>query len=849
MRLTEVRRDGALAYLQAVLPPQNEPVCLTYKTRLGALLRVDGVAAGAFDREHHESVLPPSDRERTVTLEVELQALPTNGLPSGPGVIWRYLQAASRQRPSLTLGIRSNSVMRSSSKHALRQAQGPSIPQDDTAKQHDNAAQRDEVAYDDKVALIGHSHLDVAWLWTYEQTQRKAQRTFAIACDLLDRDPEFRFIQSQPQLYAFVEETDPQLFEQTRGHVAAGRFDPRVAALWVESDCNVPSGESILRQLLHGAAYCEEKFGIVPSVAWLPDTFGFMNTIPQLLAHAGVRFFSTTKLQWNDTTKFPYPQFVWRGPDGSSVVSALLQGYDGPAYPWRVATARKRNEPLAVGYGDGGGGCTGAMLDYARRSGEWIDIVQWFEQLAQRAHALPVHADELYLEYHRGVYTTHHDVKFHNALCERALGEAEELLAWCAAVHAPKATVRELQRRLDDAWRIVLRNQFHDVLPGTSIEPVYEDAADEYAAAEELAASVIGAAETMLPRATAARAEMRIAPREDGDDVVFENGMLRAHVRRNGTIVVLRGRHEGARNVCTQANVLALYRDKPKQWEAWNVDRGYERFMEAAKPQDAHLDDLGLTINFLLGRSPASMRIELYEAEPFLRVTLSVDWQERRKLLRVENWLALRTRTAVYGAPHGVIERSAAHETPEEKAKFEVPGQRFAFVRDGAGDGFAMFALDTYGWSARVLKQGGIKLGHSLLRGTCWPDPNADKGDHVFAYAFAPVYGVRTGALEHAWLRFAHELRVHLFQTDDPAVLVTACKPAQDGDGVIVRVRECEGNATQVRLRCGARLTSAAFADGLERPVAGGVQIQDEYLSFEAKPFGLYSLRVRFSHA
>src|SRR5581483_10858523 len=182
------------------------------------------------------------------------------------------------------------------------------------------------------------------------QTRRKAQRTFAIAADLLERDPAFVFVQSQPQLYRFVEEEDPQLFERVRADVAGGRWDADVAALWVESDCNVPSGESLLRQMLYAHEYCVRHFGKTPAIAWLPDTFGFANTLPQLLAHAGIPYFATTKLNWNDTTKFPYPQFVWRGPDGSSVVSALIRSYDGGAYPWRLSTARSRNEPLVLGY-------------------------------------------------------------------------------------------------------------------------------------------------------------------------------------------------------------------------------------------------------------------------------------------------------------------------------------------------------------------------------------------------------------------------------------------------------------------------------------------------------------------
>jgi alpha-mannosidase len=243
------------------------------------------------------------------------------------------------------------------------------------------------------------------------------------------------------------------------------------------------------------------------------------------------------------------------------------------------------------------------------------------------------------------------------------------------------------------------------------------------------------------------------------------------------------------------------------------------------------------------------MRLALFAGEPFLRVTVDTQWSERRKLLRVENWLPVQTDRAVYGAPHGIVERSARRNTPAEQAKFEVPGQRFALVRDTAGDGVAIFATDTYGWSARTLPQGGIHLGHSLLRGTTWPDERGDIGEHLLQYAFAPFSGASIGALERAWLQFAHEPRVRLFACEDEAVLVVACKPAEDRNGVVVRVRECNGEARSVRLRCGARMTQAAAVDALERPLQLPVTIDGESLVFELSPYQLRAFRVKFSHA
>ncbi|HEV3155537.1 MAG TPA: glycoside hydrolase family 38 C-terminal domain-containing protein [Candidatus Baltobacteraceae bacterium] len=822
LRLIEREREDGIATFFANLEPQTAPVSVKYKTWTGALLRVDGVAAGAFDREHHEVVLPAADRERVLKLDVELHALPTNGLPSGPGLIWWFLNKRAYQTPARTIDVEPVAAQTLSG--------------------------RDSIPPRDGLMLLGHSHLDVAWLWTYEQTRRKAERTFAIACDLLDRDPEFVFIQSQPQLYAFVEEGDPALFARVEAHVASGRFDPSVAALWVESDCNIPSGESLLRQMIYARRYCEEHFGITPRIAWLPDTFGFANTLPQLLAHAGIPYFSTTKLNWNDTTKFPYPQFVWEGPDGSTVVSALITSYDGGPYPWRIVRARERHEPLVLGYGDGGGGVTPGMLDQARRIGEWIHPVQWFERLQAARTDLPTHKDELYLEYHRGVYTTHHDVKFHNALLERALAEAEELTAWCHAVHAPRATVEQLQARLRAVWEVVLRNQFHDVIPGTSIEPVYDDVSAEYAQAEDVVASVIAAAQAMLPRATRAQDQRLAAPSEHEGEIVFENASLSARLRPNGTIVELTSSGRSVQT-CTQGNVLALYRDKPKEWEAWNVDRDYTRRMQPAKPGESEFRDDGLSVQFMLGRSPAVMRISLGAADAFLRVELDVEWNERRTLLRVENWLPLQATHVRYGTPHGTVDRSTLAATPQDRAKFEVPGQRFAAIPNGNGDGMALFALDTYGWSARTLPKGGIRLGHSLLRGTTWPDPVADIGKHRLSYAFAPLHAASNATLERLWERFAHGTRVRLFVPEQANALISACKLAEDGDGVVVRVRECDGTAGPVAIRCAARMTEAIAIDAVERAVDRDAAIEGELLRFQLRPYELRSFRVRFSHA
>jgi alpha-mannosidase len=240
------------------------------------------------------------------------------------------------------------------------------------------------------------------------------------------------------------------------------------------------------------------------------------------------------------------------------------------------------------------------------------------------------------------------------------------------------------------------------------------------------------------------------------------------------------------------------------------------------------------------------MRVALLPEEPYLRVELAVDWREDHTILRVENRVAVAATEVRFGQPHGSIVQPAFARSAAERARFEVPGQRYAHVDDGER-GMAILAPDTYGWNARGLKAGGVRLGMSLLRAPRWPDPAADRREHQIAYAFAPTAGAKVSALEAAWLAYTVAPRVRLFTCDDPSVLVVATKPADDGRGVVVRVRECDGLARDVALRCGGRMRAAEAVDAVERPVADAAPaIEAENLRFALPAFALRTFRVLF---
>ncbi|MEA2720950.1 MAG: alpha-mannosidase, partial [Candidatus Eremiobacteraeota bacterium] len=335
-----------------------------------------------------------------------------------------------------------------------------------------------------------------------------------------------------------------------------------------------------------------------------------------------------------------------------------------------------------------------------------------------------------------------------------------------------------------------------------------------------------------------------VAPVRDDDAWTFANAYVRARVRDDGTIVELSG-VEGT-NLVALANGITAYADKPKKWDAWNLDRSYVRKTVRVRPDGATVEEGALAVRLAVGKSSRmTMQISLLEDEPWLRVESAVGWHENHVVLRAEHRIALHARDVRYGQQHGTLVRTAFPATDAERAKFEVPGQRWAHVTDGER-GVAVLTRDLYGWNAVGLKAGGVRLGTSLLRAPCWPDPLADRGEQRLAYALVPTSGATVSALEHAWETYASEDRVRLFTCDDASVLVVATYPSDDADGVVLRVRECDGASRRVAVRCGGRMREAVPIDAVERPVAAEAAIVEEDLVFDLGPFALRSFLVRF---
>lgn len=362
--------------------------------------------------------------------------------------------------------------------------------------------------------LIGHAHIDIAWLWPLEETRRKCARTFATQLRLLKEYPDYHFIQSQAKAYQLVEEYYPDIFARVQEAAKSGRWEVE-GAMWVESDTNLPSAESLIRQFLYGKKYFSNKFGVESRLLWLPDVFGYSGNLPQIMAGCGVDYFITSKIGWNDTNHFPYDLFRWQGIDGSEVLTHFIKGtYNGQTDPeslretWEKFSQPEHSSRMihSVGYGDGGGGVTSRQLELARRQQDlegtprasFGPVRKLMDSLAENQEEYPVWQGEIYLEYHRGTYTTQAWSKRNNRRLENLLREAEffAALAFLQGSEYPGASLKK-------CWQQVLTNQFHDILPGTSIAEVYQDCDRIYG---EVAAKL----EQLIAEAVTAEAEQAV---------------------------------------------------------------------------------------------------------------------------------------------------------------------------------------------------------------------------------------------------------------------------------------------------------------------------------------------------
>ncbi len=375
----------------------------------------------------------------------------------------------------------------------------------------------EEHVYNDKtnnenyqVSCVGHTHIDVAWLWDLEQTREKVVRSFSTVLNLMKDYPEYKFMSSQPQLYEFLKEEAPELYKEVKNQVKSGNWEPE-GAMWVEADCNLISGESLIRQILLGTRFFKKEFNVENEILWLPDVFGYSQALPQILKGFNIKYFMTTKISWNEYNKMPYDTFMWQGIDGSEVLTHFVSAtdfekenkintfttYNGmidanhTMGAWQRYQQKSINEDVLIcyGYGDGGGGPTREMLEISRRMKKGVQgapkvelthskpYFNKLEKTVRDQKKLPKWIGELYLEYHRGTYTSMAKSKRYNRKSEQLIHDIEVFGSFAELVDVD---FRYPKEKLDDLWKLVLLNQFHDILPGTSIKKVYDDSFKQY---------------------------------------------------------------------------------------------------------------------------------------------------------------------------------------------------------------------------------------------------------------------------------------------------------------------------------------------------------------------------------
>ncbi len=793
---------------------------------------------------------------------------------------------------------------------------------------------------------VGNAHIDLAWMWPIRETKRKASRTFSTVLRYMERHPDYTFMQSQAQLYEWVRLQYPAMFEQIRHRVKEGRWEVGGGA-WVEPDCNVPSGESLVRQFLIGISYFAEHFGVKQTYFWQPDVFGYSAALPQILKLVGLDVFFSQKISWNQYNKFPHHSFRWVGIDGSSVVSHFFPAdtYIGNNRPQELHhgdtnyrdAGRCPTWLQAYGWGDGGGGPTEAMITRIDRLGDCAGLPKarhsrvddFAAELLKHKDHLPRWVGELYLELHRGTYTTQAFVKQGNRAGERLLQDVE--VAQSVRILAGQRPTAEQATRRDELWKLLLLNQFHDILPGSSIGWVYDDARRDYDAimadGSQLLRSAISPTDptdhahhetaiAVLNTSGSTRAEVvelpegftaaalqhgrsivptqqvatltgdtrRIARLPDlpgmsltpltpcgtpasppppalaVDDLMLENEHLRVELNEQGQVISLLHKATNREAIARDqvANQLVLYEDLPGDHDAWDVDLGYQdKGTVVSDPASHRIVERGpvrVAIEFRRPLGEAStmvQRVQLAAGSRYVEFATRVDWHESHSFLRALHTIDAHADHATYEIQFGHLRRPNHFNTSWDYARFEVPAQQWM---DLSEPGFGVTLLNDCKYGHSCI---GNVMGLSLLRSPKSPDPEADMGEHVFRYALMPHAGFDAAAAVAAAESINQPPRVmeNVANLDAtpiaqlPArcgVVLSAVKPAEDGEGLIARLYECRGARTACDLQLHPAVIAIEETNLLEQPLGERPFNRDLGLArLELRPFQILTLRLK----
>lgn len=799
------------------------------------------------------------------------------------------------------------------------------------------------------VNCVGHTHIDLAWLWRLKHTREKASRSFSTVLRLMEQFDEYIFLQTQPQIYEYIKKDFPEIFEKIKERVKEGRWEAD-GAMWVEADCNLTSGESLTRQILMGSKFVKEEFDKEMEFLWLPDVFGYSWALPQILKKSGINTFMTTKISWNEYNRMPHDTFMWKGMDGSEVLthfvttpdadctlSPWFYTYNGMLTPytvkgvWKGYNDKNINQDMLIsfGFGDGGGGVNREALEQRRRldkipglphvktstAGTYFRKLQ--ETVKNTEEYLHTWDGELYLEYHRGTYTSHAYNKKMNRKMEFLYREAEWLTAMAAA--AEGRIEKAEQEKLTEGWKIVLRHQFHDIIPGSSILPVYEDSRKEYAIAQEIAENVEQDAFsallepekntwTVLNNAGWTQGQI-VALENIGDGVLKdENGEIlktqkegsRTYVMVNdvpsmgaavirleegadapeiqqaftmsereietpfylinlneaGQIIRLYDK-ENDREVLAEgerANVLQVFEDKPRDFDAWNIDIFYqEKVREITDLVSAEVVENGglravLRLEWSYGNSRIVQDLTVYANDRRIDFVTYADWHEVHQLLKASFTVDVRTTEARYDIQYGNVKRANNWNTSWEMAKFETVAHRWVDLSE-RGYGVSLLNDCKYGHD---VKENRMRI--TLLKTAANPDYKQDIGEHTFTYSLLPHRGdfVEGETVKEAYaLNQPFKAAEGAVQSTDRSFIsfntdqveLDAVKRSEDGKGIVVRFHEYTGSRQKVTVLPGFAYDSWCECSLMEKPLeeqkASG-EVKLELTPYEIKTLMFY---------
>jgi len=794
--------------------------------------------------------------------------------------------------------------------------------------------------------LVGHSHLDVVYMWPYREFVRKIGRTHATMLRLMEQYPEFTFAQSQAKLYADMKTYWPDLYEQVKARIAEGRWEP-IGAFWVEPDCNLISGESFVRQVLYGQLFFEREFGLRSRTCWQPDVFGMSWAMPQILARSGVEYVLTNKMvPWNDTNPWTLNTFWWEGVDGSRVMGIVPPGHfigtvdpDDIHTQWRSFSDRATvGETLHIfGWGDGGGGPDPEEIESGLRYRDCIGMPRMeyttcekaFDSIREAARGvdLPVLADEVYLEAHRGTFTNKGRLKKLNRRGEYLLRETEmaAAFAWLAGGEYPAD-------QIETAWKDLLGTQFHDAVPGTHTTEVYNELLEDYdrirgeaaplrdAAVTELLGgpadedgclvatnallhersdtlsvpfselvdrAVLGADGAPLPQQrvtdldgrerllvrvggvpgvgirrlglakTAGEAPAAEWPKADGRSL--ENEHLRAEFNGAGELTRLLDKDAGREVLVAgeAGNRFELFEDTPGRYDAWDLVETYQDHpIDISGNAELTVDETGpVRASLLLARPCAGsrirQRISLEQGARQLTFETEVHWVERQRILKVAFPFEIHATHATFDMAFGSIQRPNHRNSSYDKARFEVCGHEWADLSQGD---YGVSLLNDCKYGHDVL---GKRMRLTLLKGSIYPDPEADKETHYFTYAVYPHCG---GWAQAGTIRRARELNAPMRACIGPAgeetgwflscdatnVTLEAVKRSEDGEHLIVRLVE-RGNGSPAGTLRLARPIEQAWSCNLLEEAEDELPVAEGGVALRFRPFEIKTIRLAVS--